>query len=521
MLRQIITILLVLLTALASVAAYDANRPDVTTPPRRQQTKRGKRSESKPRSKKRRKRVKKGKTADPRLIEKVRAYNKLLKLLGAPRKTTHKMFNVRDPSSQLENIRPQKRLDSKMTGERRYQVWRPIYRCAFRNYSRRLICVCGGGNIGVLYRHPTRTASKPGVTVCGRRYELSETSIRCVQPTAKLTSLPAELGRFEKLTRLHVSVGRLGDVSLLRRLPGLKQLTILVADTRSSVAGLEAIGSLRALTELTLSLRQATPSALRDLRNLGHLHTLTLGGSMRDFSFLAGVAVDKLRLAGSQITDLTALRSLARVRTIDLSRTLVRDLRPLAGLPSLERLELADTPVTDLGSLRKLLHLRNLGLNGTNVRDLTPLYGLRKLWSLSAKRTKVESIAGKPSWPRLAWLELEDTPLRDISGLSGLPSLSSAYLARTRIADLTPLGSCRALKTLSLDNTLVRSVAPLATLERLRTLSLSGTPVSDVRPLLGLKRLGKIDLSNTNKLAQEQIDLLMRSLPCNRQLQSY
>lgn len=101
------------------------------------------------------------------------------------------------------------------------------------------------------------------------------------------------------------------------------------------------------------------------------------------------------------------------VTHLDLDRTSVTDLTPLAGLANLVSLNLNGTPVADLAPLAGLANLQLLTLDGTQVADLAPLAGLAKLQILY----------------------LGGTPVSDLSPLAKLAKLQILYLAGTQVSD--------------------------------------------------------------------------------------
>lgn len=123
------------------------------------------------------------------------------------------------------------------------------------------------------------------------------------------------------------------------------------------------------------------------------------------FSTVAGV-----RLDGSQVTDLTPLTSLSRLKDLNLERT-VADLTPLAKLNELETLRLRGLKECDLSPVVHLPNLRELALEETEV-DLAQL----------AQMTKLETL-------RLASLRV-----RDCSALDKVPNLRMLYLFSVKSA---------------------------------------------------------------------------------------
>ena len=74
--------------------------------------------------------------------------------------------------------------------------------------------------------------------------------------------------------------------------------------------------------------------------------------------------LQKLRLDGTQVSDLSPLRGLANLKGLYLIGTQVIDVSPLQGLMVLRALDLAGTPVTDLSPLKELINLTQLNLVG-------------------------------------------------------------------------------------------------------------------------------------------------------------
>ena len=92
------------------------------------------------------------------------------------------------------------------------------------------------------------------------------------------------------------------------------------------------------------------------------------------------------------------------VTVVDLDRTRVTDLKPLAGLKNLERLSLSVTRVNDLTPLAGLNSLEELSLEYSQVSDLTPLAGLNRLEGLGLSGTQISDL----------------TPLAKLTSLQGL-----------------------------------------------------------------------------------------------------
>jgi hypothetical protein len=121
----------------------------------------------------------------------------------------------------------------------------------------------------------------------------------------------------------------------------------------------------------------------------------------------------KLNLNENQITDLSPLKGLTKLETLDLGYNRITDLRPLAELTGLQYLRLFDNEITNISPLAGLTYLTKLRLADNKVTDLSPLKGLTKL----------------------EWLELTSNRITDITPLAGLTNLKLLDLGLNPISD--------------------------------------------------------------------------------------
>ena len=140
-----------------------------------------------------------------------------------------------------------------------------------------------------------------------------------------------------------------------------------------------AIGQLRSLQKLELSLWMYNGEHLAYLKTLGNLRSLSVRATQINDSQLVNLkalkTLEKLDLCHTPISDagLAHLRSLTNLRTLELSLTNVGDagLANLESLTKLENLDLERTAVRDAGlaHLVPLKHLRELSLSEDTVSD--------------------------------------------------------------------------------------------------------------------------------------------------------
>ena len=105
----------------------------------------------------------------------------------------------------------------------------------------------------------------------------------------------------------------------------------------------------------------------------------------------------------SQIQDLSGLEHFIRLRTLNLSNNLIRDLTPLAGLTKLRESRSGEQPRQRTAApLRGLTRLEALSLVNSDLTDAAPLAGLTRLKHLTLYANHLESAraAGRSHQPR-------------------------------------------------------------------------------------------------------------------------
>jgi Leucine-rich repeat (LRR) protein len=136
----------------------------------------------------------------------------------------------------------------------------------------------------------------------------------------------------------------------------------------------------------------------------------------------------------------------------------LKDLAPLAKLPSLKRLSLYATEIADLSPL-KGLRLEALELGMISLKSLEGLAGM-KLSELNVSSnhelTDLSPLADMP----LTRLDLSDTGVSDLAPIQSLPDLLYLDLRGTRVVDVAPLAGTN-LIILWIDRTKVNDLAPL------------------------------------------------------------
>ena len=192
------------------------------------------------------------------------------------------------------------------------------------------------------------------------------------------------------------------------------------------------------------------------------------------------------------------------------------DISPLTKLPGLMRVEIYQCNIRDLSPLAQIPTLTSItisGGEGLEPCDFTPLKNLEhlclrydrcilpKVTGLplqSVFLSKLESLEGLRGLKQLAYLNLhENANFSDLSPLMDCPRLEELHAVDTAIRDLSPLAGHPSLKEIILSCTPVTDVSPLATIPTLETIWLYGTAVEDVSSLAALPNLKELNLRKT------------------------
>ncbi len=167
-----------------------------------------------------------------------------------------------------------------------------------------------------------------------------------------------------------------------------------------------------------------------------------------DITFADARAVKELRLnidyqqeypAGTRITSIEGLQYFVNLELLELHFHDISDISPLAGLVKLRSLALGGNPVNDIAAIANLKHLDFLSLFNCQASDYTPLKNLAELHLLLI------------GWSTFA----------DASVLAGLTNLSDLDLVNSQVTDVAPLASLTNLRSLKLSGCAIADYQPL------------------------------------------------------------
>ena len=288
------------------------------------------------------------------------------------------------------------------------------------------------------------------------------------------------LSHLTKLASLSLDGNSISDIVALSNLSELEYLNL----SGNKIADISALSNLKKLSNLRLGANQI--SDISALSGLSITWLILDSNQISDLSPLSEmVSLGELNVSGNQISDISALSNLTNLWWLFLHNNEISDISALSGLTNLTRLSLyRNTEVTDLSPLSKMLRLKELSIQETLVSDLSPLSGLTNLSRLEASNTPISDISVLSNLSNLTWLKLESVKISDISALSDLTQLTVLLLQSTLVSDISPVSNLTELVELNLNHTLVSDLSPVSNLTNLDILHSNYIPISNVFPVM-------------------------------------
>jgi serine/threonine protein kinase len=211
-------------------------------------------------------------------------------------------------------------------------------------------------------------------------------------------------------------------------------------------------------------------------------------------------AVTGLRFPTDHVSDISPVRALTKLRSLDCSGSFVyrgklgaQALLPLKGMPLTNLVCRDSTAVSDISSLKEL-KLTTLDLRQANVgdADMKNLAGMKDLQVLSLWQTKVTDVGLKElaGLRNLQQLSLQatavtDVGLKELAGLDKLVFLDLYSVPRVTDAGLEELAKLKALKHLDLRGTSVTDAGVNKLASVLPSLRIMGPEDRVVEPKVG------------------------------------
>ena len=328
-----------------------------------------------------------------------------------------------------------------------------------------------------------------------------------------------------------------------------------------SVVGIDKFSGLEDLRIYNPNFTDAAPIAA-----LTQLEWLDISYGQSVFSDLAPLKtlsnLKYLRLAGSPVQNLDALRSLQRLEELNINSIQASDVSVVLELPRLRRLEICRLPLNatpDFKTLDGLEYLRfcgynflaledfvtklpasirELDLHQNGIQETTAFNNLKKLEDLRLDHNNI-SLVELNDLPELRSLSLWENPIAEfkvvstpklnsiwagrnnltgLSSLSNLTSLQYIRLSENQIEDLTPLRELLNLGHLELQDNIITDVSPLAELPTVWELNLERNQITSIGNTFAEYNNARIQMSG-NPLLCETLDSISDLIPASNQFE--
>ena len=291
--------------------------------------------------------------------------------------------------------------------------------------------------------------------------DVYDLTIPTVEPLRNLTALTT-LRLSRDSCRVFTSISKDGfkDITPLRGLTGLQRLTIMDYDIGDDAANAATLALFKSLTYLNMrgNISDSDFVQICKLTNLTELWLGDLNAASNNVSDLSPIRsltkMKTLYLGYNKITDISPLSALTSLETLDLRGNKVTDLAPLSRLTSLRVLKFGRDnydpaqPLDTLEPLRGLVNITELALAECDVTDISPLAGMTRLRELDLNQNRISDISALSGKENLWDVQLDDNLLdeKDVQILTKLPKLSYAGVGHNNIADLTMFESKTGLR---------------------------------------------------------------------------
>lgn len=340
---------------------------------------------------------------------------------------------------------------------------------------------------------------------------LSGNLITDISPIANLTSLD-----FFYMT------GNMGNkVSDLSPLGGLVNLTYLNFDRYfNSFTNLSALSNLVYLETLIFSYNGI--SDIGFLANMSRLRWLDLNGnlSIANHSVIFTLGnLEVLRLASTNLTDISGLSLLAKLEGLVISGNPVGDFTPLASLSNRNRftdLDIGGIGISDISFVSSLSELINLDISDNSISDISPLVALN-LYSLDIHKNNVTDISVLAGMSNLNDLSLGDNNIADFSVLTGVSSLFKFEASNSGLNDIDFLLGNTNLFDIRLSGNNIVSVSDFSNFSDLSFLvldnnAIGGQGIGSVDQLSTLQNLFRVQIANNTNMSCAELGTLISAV---------
>ncbi|CAL6057723.1 leucine-rich_repeat domain-containing protein [Hexamita inflata] len=150
-------------------------------------------------------------------------------------------------------------------------------------------------------------------------------------------------------------------------------------------------------------------------------------------------SLTELYLSGNNLCDVSSLRSLLSLKTLDLQKNQISSASSLCKLTNLTRLNLGGNKLTNISALRFLFNLQYLQLWGNQITDIYPLKSLSQISKLNLNSNQIVDVSCLSFMSQLNELHIFKNQIVSIRSLKNLQQLNYVELDYNFITDLSPI----------------------------------------------------------------------------------
>jgi len=225
-------------------------------------------------------------------------------------------------------------------------------------------------------------------------------------------------------------------------------------------------------------------------------------------------AADSLNLADlDYVKSIDPLSKLTDLVFLDLSGTGINDITPLRNLTRLRTLNLSKTEIRSIDNLRYSRALESVDISFSKTSDIQVLSNMPRLKYLNAKNSEIFDLSSLSENDRIEFLDISHTKVTELSPLTIANNLQELIAGNTEVYSLFPLTGNKNLTKLMLDSTNVVDLSPLSDLKNLKILSLNNTSISSLKPLSGLENLTNLYIDNASLILPTDVKNFAKNHP--------
>jgi len=312
--------------------------------------------------------------------------------------------------------------------------------------------------------------------------------------------IPEELSDLSSLNSLSVSFTR--DIDTFDNIYNLDNLESLTIEGQS----IEYIPGITNFPNIKkLNIKDTSAKDLSDIKRLTLLEDLTMVVKNEDSSidFLKPlVNLKKLNILNSSIANFDVLAGSDNIEELILDKVTCKDgpfidFFPLSNLP-LTKLVIENTPIKSTRPIGRMKNLEVLKLDFEKTENISSLRSLVNLKELYLKNYKEKDL-NMFSVEGLTVLEIESTTLENIEELLNNELLTRFLLEKAKqVSSIRALTNAKNLKFILIEGTSVDNIQTLSSLKDLEILQLSNNNLKNLSPIEDLDRLKYINVSSNS-----------------------